>query len=707
MPGYADHLTHMEAELYRVGCLLRARLAALRASRPGTEEWLAGSLTEAEAEQLLTPAAAGETAPAEYWLAQALMAADAIASDLAQTDPAATDLRLVRLARLLHLSPFAVDALLLSLLTELDPTAAPMLAVLAGDPLRRRPTLRHLQQLFCSNIADIARAREAVAPDSPLSFYGLIETADDPHYPHAPLPDRPLRLSERIAGYLLGAGSPDGRLAAGLQTLVSGPALSDLILSDREAARWQSLVRWTRSTELQGPLAVLIHGARGAGKRTLFAAFCREVGASALLYPARVLEQAGESAPQLARLLVREALLQGACPALTGFEAIAGSPVVDGIMTELCRFPGPVFLLSQEEWQPGDLPPGTLFWQMAAGAPDYPERLVLWQAALGAAGQEPARATLEALANQFRLTPGQIGEAVRSSTGPDWSGGPLAEAELFAAARSQAANLVGGLARKIEPTARWQDLVLPREQTDGLEELIAHVRFRQQVYGQWGFGRRLSRGKGLTALFAGPSGTGKTMAAEVIAGALGLDLYQIDLSAVVSKYIGETEKNLSRIFAGARAANAILFFDEADALFGKRSEVKDAHDRYANIEVGYLLQQMELYDGLAILATNLSENLDEAFLRRMQAVIRFPFPDEELRLQIWQSMFPAEAPLAPDVDLVQLAAKYKLAGGHIKNVAVAAAFLAAAEGSPIAQRHLVRATRQEFQKIGRTWGRED
>jgi SpoVK/Ycf46/Vps4 family AAA+-type ATPase len=215
--------------------------------------------------------------------------------------------------------------------------------------------------------------------------------------------------------------------------------------------------------------------------------------------------------------------------------------------------------------------------------------------------------------------------------------------------------------------------------------------------------RKLSMGKGINVLFSGPPGTGKTMAAEVIAHALELDLYKIDLSQIVSKYIGETEKNLDRIFTAAHCANAILFFDEADALFGKRSEVKDAHDRHANIEVGYLLQKMEEYEGMAILATNFRQNMDEAFARRMQAIIEFPFPDEASRHRLWQSFFPPETPLAEDVDLHALSQNIRLAGGNIKNIVLTAAFYAASAGQSIQMEHLLKATEREHQKLGRTW----
>jgi SpoVK/Ycf46/Vps4 family AAA+-type ATPase len=273
--------------------------------------------------------------------------------------------------------------------------------------------------------------------------------------------------------------------------------------------------------------------------------------------------------------------------------------------------------------------------------------------------------------------------------------------DLFAAARSQCGHDFATLAKKIEPVYRWKDIVLPDDTLAQLREVCQRVAHRHRVLDEWGFDRKLSAGKGINALFAGPSGTGKTMAAEVIANELGLDLYRIDLSQVVSKYIGETEKNLDRIFTAAENANAIPFFDEADALFGKRSEVRDSHDRYANIEISYLLQKMEQYEGLAILATNLRQNLDESIVRRLAFTVQFPFPDETHRRRIWAGIWPTEAPLSDEIDLDFLARQFKLSGGNIKNIALAAAFLAAEDGGEITMAHLIRATRREYQKLGK------
>jgi SpoVK/Ycf46/Vps4 family AAA+-type ATPase len=259
-----------------------------------------------------------------------------------------------------------------------------------------------------------------------------------------------------------------------------------------------------------------------------------------------------------------------------------------------------------------------------------------------------------------------------------------------------------GLGQRIEPSADWAELVLPPERLDALHQLAAQVRRRSVVYDDWGFGKRGSRGLGISALFAGPSGTGKTMAAEVIARELRLDLYRIDLSAVVSKYIGETEKNLRRVFDAAERGGAVLLFDEADALFGKRTEVQDSHDRFANIEVSYLLQRMEAYAGLAILTTNMRAALDDAFVRRLRFVVEFPFPDAPQRAEIWRRVFPAGVPLA-ELNFDALA-RMDIAGGNIRNVALGAAFLAADAEEPVGPTHLIAAARTEYAKLDRPLG---
>jgi SpoVK/Ycf46/Vps4 family AAA+-type ATPase len=309
------------------------------------------------------------------------------------------------------------------------------------------------------------------------------------------------------------------------------------------------------------------------------------------------------------------------------------------------------------------------------------------------------------LAGKFRFTGGQIRDAAASARNlARWSNPEdprITIDHLNAACRLHSNQKLAVLAKKISPHYDWNDIVLPVDQRQRLREICNHVKYRSVVYEQWGFGRKLALGKGLNVLFSGPPGTGKTMAADIIAGALALDLYKIDLSSVVSKYIGETEKNLAKIFAEAESSNAILFFDEADALFGRRSEVRDAHDRYANIEISYLLQRVEEYEGVVILATNRNKDMDEAFVRRLHFSIEFPFPAEADRRRIWQGIWPNETPLSPDLDLDLMARRFEIPGGNIRNIAVAAAFLAADDGGAITTSHLLRAIRREYQKMGK------
>jgi len=416
---------------------------------------------------------------------------------------------------------------------------------------------------------------------------------------------------------------------------------------------------------------------------------------------------------------MRDARLLNAIPVLRGWDVcLVNDTTPPGLLYELGAYPGPVVLAGKQLWHPKDTPRKRRLVHVAFSVPAYPQRLLLWRHFLGLGGEAHALdATLDALAGQFALTSGQIRDAVGTArdlvaldgTAPasDPDTPAATGSALFAAARAHSNARLAKLANKITPRYGWEDIILPEDQLALLREIIDTVRGRPQVLDVWGLGAKLASSRGVTVLFSGPPGTGKTMAAQIIAGALGLDLYRIDLSTIVSKYIGETEKNIERIFREAEQSNAILFFDEADALFGKRSEVRDSHDRYANIEISYLLQRMEAYDGVTILATNLRGNLDEAFTRRLQFAVSFPFPETEDRLRIWKTLFPPDVPREPDIDLALLANRFRLAGGNIRNIIVSAAYLAAAGGESVSMSHLLHGTRRELQKMGRLVRDED
>jgi AAA+ superfamily predicted ATPase len=328
--------------------------------------------------------------------------------------------------------------------------------------------------------------------------------------------------------------------------------------------------------------------------------------------------------------------------------------------------------------------------------PSFGERRAAWERFSGAGSAADVAA-------KFRLSIEQIVAAAEVSRVAARTRGldTPEPADLDLGARHASSSRLGDLAARLSPGYSFDDLVLPERQRDLLRSISAYLRHRDRVLSEWGYERTVARTQGLKVLFAGESGTGKTMAAQVLAAELGLDLFRVDLATVVSKYIGETEKNLERIFTAADGSNAILFFDEADALFGKRSEVSDSHDRYANIEVAYLLQRMELYPGAVILATNFKRNIDDAFIRRLDFVVDFPFPEADDRKKIWRLVLPHAAPVSDDIDLDFLATQFKLSGGAIRNCSLAAAFRAADEDADISMQHLVRAVAQEYGKQGR------
>ena len=558
---------------------------------------------------------------------------------------------------------FAAELLVIAAAPELALRYQTLYAYAQNDVTRKSPTVDLALQLLCDSDDERAARRDELRPDAPIVRDHLLRLIDDPHDVAPPLLARYVRTDARVADHLRGSDALDA-----------------------------ALVRVARRAAPQPPHAlaprlqrgcVFIEGAAGSG-RTAFAAS---------LAPSLLVVDGARLTADLVPLLRREALLSGLAIAIASFDDVT---VHDALAAELLDLDRPLFLLGTRPWQPErawrDLP----WFSFTRPAPSFHERAAMWRNALG------TDLDVDDVAEKFLLTRGQIERAARAAASTaELHDSPITAGGLAAAARAQAAHRLHTLAERVECRHEWDDIVLPPRLLRQLRDVCRAIRFRHVVYGDWGFDRRTASGKGLVALFSGPSGTGKTMAASIVARELGLEMYRIDLSAVVSKYIGETEKNLSRIFDEAKASNAILFFDEADALFGKRSEVRDAHDRYANIETAYLLQRVESYEGCVILATNLGRNLDEAFSRRIHHALEFPLPDPADRERIWRRTLPPAAPLAPDVDVALLANRFDLPGGNIRNIAVAAAFTAAAGKRPIAMSDFVEATARELRKVGR------
>jgi hypothetical protein len=569
--------------------------------------------------------------------------------------------------RAFGLSPFERDVLLLCTGVELEARFAELCASATGDDRGWRPT-------FALALAALPDAHwSALAPAAPLRRWRLVELdqADT-------LVASPLRIDERVLHHLTGLEYLDQRLAA-LVEHVEPPA-------SLPASQSRFAARVAAGCRDRAPL--VLSGADAETRRAVAAAGYAVEGVKLHAIAAADVPAHADERHDLARLWEREAVLMRSA-LLVEVEDEADRDI-ENRARALVETVSPAAACSAREPQRLRLHHAV---RVEVALPTPTEQQRLWEAALGdaAAGLNGA---LGRIVQQFDLGAPAIGAAALRANGEDGI-----ETALWDACRAQARPRLDDLAQRIVTVSRWEDLVLPSLQGGILHEIAAHVRGRSRVYEDWGFATRGARGLGISALFQGPSGTGKTMAAEVLASELRLDLYRIDLSQVVSKYIGETEKNLRRVFEAAESGGAILLFDEADALFGKRSEVRDSHDRYANIEVGYLLQRMEAYRGLAILTTNTPDAIDRAFMRRIRFVVEFPFPDEAQRAEIWRRIFPEKAPTRR-LDLPALA-RLSLAGGTIRNAALGAAFLAADEDTEIGMGQVARAARREALKLGR------
>ncbi|MEU7000219.1 ATP-binding protein [Nonomuraea sp. NPDC046570] len=598
-----------------------------------------------------------------------------------------------RLTQAFDLTPFDLDLLVVATAPELDLRYERLYAYLQDDVTKRRPTVDLALNLLCASAAERIEARRRVAADAPLVRHGLLHLIADPAQPYQPLLGRVMRVDEQILHLLIGQPTLDSRITPCARLARPRGGLASVPL---EAVTRQALPPRDAGPG-SPPLRLYFAGPPDAGQRGAAEALAAERGLALLTVDLELAAGAPTPLDEVLRVAFREAWIQDCAIFVTGVDAIRGERAYERLLHEVSGAGPPTMLAGRQPWAGDGREGGPLGVVVVPfPAPSAETRGHWWRRELAAAGIGVDDHLVENLATRYRLTATRIAEAV--ATVPRRAPQP---AELFAAARAQSGHELAALARKSEPVHSWDSLILPEDTLAQLRELRDRVAQRRRVLGEWGFGRALALGRGICALFVGSSGTGKTMAAGVVAAEIGLDLYQIDLATVVSKYIGETEKNLERVFTAAESANAVLFFDEADAIFGKRSEVRDAHDRYANLEIAYLLQRMEQYDGIAILATNLRENLDDAFLRRLHFVVEFPMPTESYRERMWRGFLPPEAPVEEDIDHAFLARQFRLSGGNIKNIVLASAYLACADGGRIGMTHLVRAAWREHQKIGR------
>ncbi|HEY0016882.1 MAG TPA: ATP-binding protein [Longimicrobium sp.] len=595
--------------------------------------------------------------------------------------PAALD----ALVQAFGLSEFERGILLLCAGAELDGGFAALLGRVHGDPARPYATLG----LALAVLPDAHWS--ALSPASPLRRWRMVEVGAG-----TALTAGPLRIDERVLHHLAGVRYTDGRLA-GLMETVAAP--EELVESHAALAR-QVAATWGGADDGAPLPAVQLHGPDPASRRAVAADACRLLGLELGAVAAHALPTAPAELEELLRVWEREAAFSPAALLVERDDADTPDPAREAALTRVVDGLNAPLLLSGREPRSARQRPLV---NVEVPRPTRGEQRALWTAVLGPAAKGMDEA-VERMAEQFTLGPPAVRAAAAAAQGRVREAGgrggrDALAAALWEACRQQARPALEELAQRIPATAGWDDLVLPPAQAEVLRGLAAQVRDRPLVHGRWGWAGRGSRGLGITALFAGESGTGKTTAAEVVAHELGLDLFRIDLSGVVSKYIGETEKNLRRVFDVAEEGGAVLLFDEADALFGRRGEVKDSNDRHANVEVAYLLQRMEAYPGLAVLTSNLPESLDPAFLRRIRFIVHFPFPDAAQRAEIWRRAFPKGTPtqgLRPD-DLARL----NVAGGNIRNIALNGTFLAAAAGTPVTMELLLRAARMEYDKLRR------
>ena len=599
---------------------------------------------------------------------------------------------LILLAQRFGLSRFERDLLLLCAATELDTRIGPLCDLAQGSWGRSHPTFALAMTLFDDPAWDV------LSPERPLRYWRMIEITQQGANP---LTTSPLSSDEWVVNYLKGLNYIDDRLSPLLIPLEVPEGGMELPVSQREQVEQvvRSIGGASRSERL--PVVQLL-GPDSPSKRLVAWHAASALGLNLYRMPVRLLPAQAVELETLARLWQRQSLLlpislyidaQDTPPAQTseGQAETAAPPALNRFLT---RSDGVFFLDTRDVWPRLDRASVIL----DVTRPTPAEQQAAWAEALGEEkGDAPAR-----LAGQFNLSLAEIRRVVnevKSQTDDkDEDASALGERLWDACLRTTRPRL-DALAQRLDPVATWDDIVLPATEIALLKQIAAQIGQRSTVYDEWGFRRKMNRGLGISALFAGQSGTGKTMAAEVIANELRLNLYRIDLSAVVSKYIGETEKNLRRLFDAAEDGGMILFFDEADAIFGKRSEVKDAHDRYANIEINYLLQRMEAFGGLAILATNMKSALDAAFMRRLRFVVNFPVPTTPERKQIWEKAFPQEAP-TEDLDFDRLA-RMNLTGGHIHAIALNASFLAASTNQSVTMPVVLEAVRTELRKLER------
>lgn len=609
-----------------------------------------------------------------------------------------------RMVENLNLNPLEVETLIVSLAPHIDAPLSDVFTLLRGSPARRGVDLALIAQLYQLKRTERLQLLDSLDPERPLLSWRMIQVMPvESVEAYSSVNYRAIMPTYDVLSVLTGRGDLAPALARTARLGRGSPTLADLALDERLLHRLTLLCDSAEAAKQRGQLAhmpwLLFWGPKGAGKAELARRVAAFTGRPLLSFDPNMADQG--TLDDLLRRAQREALLRGAVFYIGPLRGDLLNDNARELAKRLAGYPSLV-ILGVDAMQPPRVRMEHSMQEVEVPIPSEPTRLRLWEQWLPQAVRGPDL-QLAVTARAFHLTPGEIIDTAREAIelAQINKSGFISHDELRNGIDRRLRNELGEMARRIQVSASWDDLVLPQEDLDRIKEFIGRSKYAHRVYAEWGFGQRLGYGKGMIALFSGPPGTGKTMLAGIISKELDLDVYQVDLAQVVSKWVGETEKQLGRVFDQAERAHAVLLFDEADSLFAKRTEVKSSNDRYGNLAVNYLLQRLEQYSGVVVMTTNKEASLDEALQRRLSLHLHLEIPEPPERERLWRSMLPSKAPSARNINFKALAKEYEISGGYIKNVALRAAFLAAETSTPIHMGLLRRAAALELEDMGR------
>lgn len=613
------------------------------------------------------------------------------------------------LFRVFKLGDFEKHCIIMALMPELDRRYERVYSFLQDDLSLRLLSSDLAVKLYDIRPSAVPEYREYLNEGSELLRYFF--TKQDTK--NASDLSRTLKLETRIISFIMNISLGNPELTSYTQIWYPGDSADALKIDMQVFERMSAFVKDQREKKLKENILFFLHGPSGSGKKLQVRHFCRVHNQPVMFVDLRLMVEDEEEFDRKIDRICVECIIKQCVLCFCSFELLIDQEVdynarINDLLNKVRAFSNIILFSSQKDWKPQKKLLDYILVNIELGLPTNIERKLLWESFAKEFTLDPAL-SLDEAANKFIFTPGQIARSLSAARDiAEWKGiSAIDEDSLHKGCYSQIVHNMGKKATRVNAGFLWEDLILPGFQKELLKTACNQVKYRHIVYNKWGFDKKLPYGRGLSMLFSGPPGTGKTMAAQVVASQLSLEIYKVDLSGVVSKYIGETEKNLNEVFEEAKKSQAILFFDEADSLFGKRTEVKDSNDKYGNMEASFLLQKMEEYDGIVILATNYLQNFDDAFKRRIKFVIDFPFPDAEYRKKLWRAVYPNSTPLSEDIDYEYLARNFELSGSNIKNIAVSSAFIAASENKPVDMKNILTALRNELAKSSKVLLRKD